>query len=716
MSTKQKITQILMSLVLVASLLAPAALSFQPLVAGRVQPALAQAVAGAPDETVRVIVQAAGDRGPAEQMVEALGGRYLKELSFINGFAAEVPARAVTVLGRSSAVQWVSLDAPVISTGKPGPSTATYTLRDNFTTVAFNNNDGVASFTTDWIEEDQGGEGPAAGNVKVKTDTYTKCDETGCYTGFGEGELRLRGDGPSQISVAREMDLSDGVESATLSYTFEIGNHVNANRDSVALEVSTDGGATYTVLNTLAFNSGTTGSAFRDVTDYASSQTRFRFRIVSGYDEEDSSYFAFDNFQIQYEGNALPNNKFLDTLGVREVWDMGYTGSGIGIAIIDSGISGDRDLNVVNRESFNPDSATPNDVFGHGTHVAGIIGMNGTDSGGQYLGIAPDADLISLKISDENGLAYESDTVDALQWVFDNKDQYNIRVVNLSIQSTVEQSYHDSALSVASELLWFNGVVVVAATGNWYGGTVYPLNAGPGNDPFIITVGAADEKGTTRINDDRTTTFSAWGTTQDGFNKPEIFAPGVDIISVLSKNSTWEIEHPERSIFGDQYFRISGTSMATPMVTGAVALLLQAEPNLTPDQVKYRVMHAHNWAGSAPYLSVEKMLTTSTTESANQGIIPTHGAGQDGDDRLLVQRERRRKHRLGESLPSIGTRSIGTPSTGTPSIGTPSTGTPSTGTPSTGTPSTGMPSTGTPSTGTRSTGTPSTGTRSIGMR
>jgi serine protease AprX len=238
------------------------------------------------------------------------------------------------------------------------------------------------------------------------------------------------------------------------------------------------------------------------------------------------------------------------------------------------------------------------------------------------MGIAPGVDLISLKISDETGMAYESDTVEAMQWVFDHKEQYNIRVVNLSIQSTVEQSYHESALNAAAEILWFNGVVVTAATGNWDLGSVYPLNAAPANDPFVITVGAVDEQGTTKIKDDRPATFSVWGYTQDGFNKPEIYAPGVDIISVLSKNSDWDVEHPERVVFSGQYFRISGTSMATPMVSGAVALLLQAEPNLTPDQVKYRVMKAIDWAGSSPYLNVYKMLTTPTSERANRGIIP----------------------------------------------------------------------------------------------
>jgi serine protease AprX len=301
---------------------------------------------------------------------------------------------------------------------------------------------------------------------------------------------------------------------------------------------------------------------------------------------------------------------------------MGYTGAGIGVAVIDSGISQDLDFTSVQKMSFNPNSVNVNDVYGHGTHVAGIIAGNGSDSGGHYKGIAPGVNLFGLKISDDAGMAYESDTVEAMQWVFDNRARYNIRVVNLSIQSTVEQSYHDSALDAAAEILWFNGVVVVAAAGNWPEGDFNPIYAAPSNDPFIITVGATTEKGTARVKDDVIASFSAQDETQDFFLKPEIYAPGTDIISVLSKDCNWDVEYPDRVVANEQYFRISGTSMAAPMVAGAAALLLQAEPNLTPDQVKYRLINAAGEVSKRPYLNVYEALTTPTSESANQGIIP----------------------------------------------------------------------------------------------
>jgi serine protease AprX len=328
--------------------------------------------------------------------------------------------------------------------------------------------------------------------------------------------------------------------------------------------------------------------------------------------------------------SELPENVYLDTMNVRSVWEMGYLGEGVGVAVIDSGISTDRDFSteigtpfsrIVKQVSFNSESFQTADATGHGTHVAGIIGGNGTAADGFYSGVAPKVDLINLKISDENGMAYESDAVAAMQWVYDNKEQYNIRVVNLSIQSASEMSYHQSPMDAAAEILWFNGVVVVAASGNWDPQGVYnPILAAPANDPFIITVGASNEKGSARIQDDAWANFSAWGMTQDGFYKPDIMAPGKDIISVLSMSSDWDEVYPEKVVLTNEYIRLSGSSMSAPMVSGAVALLLQAEPDLTPDQVKYRLTHASASLQGISYLDVYEAITTPTTESANTGL------------------------------------------------------------------------------------------------
>jgi serine protease AprX len=327
--------------------------------------------------------------------------------------------------------------------------------------------------------------------------------------------------------------------------------------------------------------------------------------------------------------DEFPPNTYLDTLGVPQVWQMGYDGTGIGVAVIDSGISRDDDFsNLWSRKSFNPSSHTVNDVYGHGTHVAGIVVGNGEDADGFYQGVAPGARILGLKISDENGMAYESDVVDAMQWVLNNREFANIRVVNLSVNASTETSYHQSPMNAAAEILWFNGIVVVASAGNRVEGSTYDtINTAPANDPFIITVGASHEQGTAERLDDIMATFSANDITWDGFKKPDVVAPGKDIYSVLSRNSSWDDDYPERTVGDGEYFRLSGTSMAAPMVSGAVVLLLQAEPNLTPDQVKYRLMHTGdtlygNFAASGnefAYLNVYELLTTPTSESANTG-------------------------------------------------------------------------------------------------
>jgi serine protease AprX len=341
-------------------------------------------------------------------------------------------------------------------------------------------------------------------------------------------------------------------------------------------------------------------------------------------------------------------NTYPDTLGVQDVWRMGFDGNGITVAIIDSGIASGRDFNGTGGPPAGDDTSQGNrilkriamdgtmdvtDSSGHGTHVAGIVGGNGEHSDGAYAGVAPGVNFVSLNISNSDGMAYESDVVAAMQWVLENKDTYNIRVVNLSINSTAEMSYHESPLDAAAEILWFNGIVVVVSAGNrTAGGSYNTVRAAPANDPFLITVGASNEAGTADVGDDTIAPFSAFGTTLDGVAKPDLIAPGTDIFSVLAPYSDWVQLHPERVDGSGKYFRASGTSMAAPMVTGAVALLLQSEPGLTPDQVKYRLLHTGNTIQGEgfdpdgmpigytyPYLSVRQAVAGTTSEPANTG-------------------------------------------------------------------------------------------------
>ena len=330
-------------------------------------------------------------------------------------------------------------------------------------------------------------------------------------------------------------------------------------------------------------------------------------------------------------------NTYIRAINADKMWNRApYTqGQGVGVAIIDSGINPSGDFYTVmgvNRQvanvRFNSDyNQNTSDGYGHGTHVASIAGGDGSDSNGLYIGVAPMANIINVKVSNDDGSAMMVNVIQGLQWVLENKDQYNIRVVNLSLNSTIAESYHSSPLDAAVEILWFNQIVVVASAGNNGYGAIYP----PANDPFIITVGATDDKGTDTLSDDSVAKFSAYGTTIDGIVKPELVAPGKNIIArLVNTNMGMAGEHPE-NLVGSQYFRMSGTSAAAPMVSGAVAILLQDEPNLTPDQVKYRLMETANsiWPGynettaGAGYLDIQAALQSNTTESANTGIMPS---------------------------------------------------------------------------------------------
>ena len=330
-------------------------------------------------------------------------------------------------------------------------------------------------------------------------------------------------------------------------------------------------------------------------------------------------------------------NAYIGAIRADKVWNVSpyIQGQGIGVAVIDSGVNPNGDLYTnmgVNRQvanvRFNSDyNQSYFDGYGHGTHVASIIGGDGSESFGKYIGVAPMVNIVNVKVSNDNGSAKMANIVQGLQWVLENKATYNIRVVNISINSVVTESYSTSPLDAAVEILWFNGVVVVVSAGNKGSGAIYP----PANDPFVITVGAVDDRGTAAITDDKLASFSAYGNSENGAVKPDLVAPGTNIIArMVNLNMGLAGAHPA-NIVGSQYFRMSGTSIAAPMVSGAVALLLKDEPGLTPDQVKYRLMATANksWSGysaskaGAGYLDIFAAVNGTSSNSANTGYLPS---------------------------------------------------------------------------------------------
>ncbi len=322
-------------------------------------------------------------------------------------------------------------------------------------------------------------------------------------------------------------------------------------------------------------------------------------------------------------------NVYNQVIGADRLWnqDSKLNGKGVAVAVVDSGVykTGDLPGSQLVEVDSNRGYHDSKDRYGHGTFVAGVIAGNGNKSHGLHIGVAPKARIISVKVSDDIGSATASSVVAGLQWVYENVDKYNIRVVNLSLNSSVAAPYETDPLCAAVEMLWLRGIVVVVSAGNSGTAPLYP----PANDPFVITVGATDDAGTPELDDDTVASFSAYGTTELGFSKPDLVAPGKNIIAFMPGNKNLRIaEEHQLNRVTDHYFRMSGTSVSAPMVSGAVALLLQDEPNLTPDQVKHRLMVTANndWPGydssraGAGYLDIYAAVYGSSTESANLGV------------------------------------------------------------------------------------------------
>jgi serine protease AprX len=333
----------------------------------------------------------------------------------------------------------------------------------------------------------------------------------------------------------------------------------------------------------------------------------------------------------QCVNTANLTNAYNAAIGVNQLWNVGpkyLQGQGIGVAVVDSGMNPIDDFynggtaRIVASAYFNNGyNQHIFDKYGHGQHVGGIIGGNGNMSNGQYIGVAPKVNLINVKVSDDYGASNASNVVAGLQWIYNNRTQYNIRVVNISLNNSVNESYHTNPIDAAVEVLWFNQVVVVVAAGNNGKNALYP----PANDPFVITVGATDDRGTLSTSDDVLASFSGYGQTIDGFSKPDLVAPGRNIVSLLAPTTPVLVQQHPGNVVNSNYFRMSGTSMSAPMVTGAVALLLQDEPTLTPDQVKYRLKATARpfdtaTRAGAGHLDAYAAVYGTTTQSANTGV------------------------------------------------------------------------------------------------
>ena len=335
--------------------------------------------------------------------------------------------------------------------------------------------------------------------------------------------------------------------------------------------------------------------------------------------------------------------------GAGAFWNAGITGRGVDVALIDSGVAPVNGLRTVGKVLNGPDFSFESqkaslrylDTFGHGTHLAGIIAGRDDSTpatvrqGEQtFVGMAPGARIVSLKVADQTGATDASQVLAAIDWVVQhrNTDGLNIRVLNLSYGTDSTQDYRLDPLTYAVEQAWKKGIVVVVAAGNGgYGSS--KLND-PAYDPYVLAVGAADGMGTYDWHDDVVPTWSSWG---DGSRNPDVVAPGKSVVSLRAPGSYIDQRYPGARVGASpRFFRGSGSSQAAAMVSGAAALIVQQRPGITPDQVKYLLRGTANKLWKADLrgqgagmidLGVLRDKTTPSLSTATQMFTPSSGTG-----------------------------------------------------------------------------------------
>jgi serine protease AprX len=339
---------------------------------------------------------------------------------------------------------------------------------------------------------------------------------------------------------------------------------------------------------------------------------------------------------------------FRETVHADSAISSGWDGTGIGVAIIDSGITVNEDFRkpLAFSQSFVPGDSSTADKYGHGTHVAGIIAGSGANSSSyskyQFGGAAPSVSLINLRVLDANGNGTDSAVINAIERAITLKNVYNIRVINLSLGRPIYSSYNSDPLCEAVEDAWSAGITVVVAAGNEgrnnsAGNKGYATILAPANDPYVITVGAMKSMQTTSRNDDLIASYSSKGPTLiDHIAKPDLVAPGNLVISIEAQGSTLATQYAGNvvptSVYSysasankpNRYFTLSGTSMSAPVVSAAVASLLEKNPSLTPDQLKARLMKTAS--KSFPTSSVATDPATGASYTSYYDIF-TVGAG-----------------------------------------------------------------------------------------
>jgi serine protease AprX len=341
-------------------------------------------------------------------------------------------------------------------------------------------------------------------------------------------------------------------------------------------------------------------------------------------------------------GVNTPLDKFATNypllVGAIFLQQQGITGKGITIAVLDTGLWTDGPDNFKSRVLASIDlvdtgsKPVTGDAYGHGTHVTSIAASGARTLKGTSFGIAPAANLVIVRAFDGEGVGSYTNVIAGINWILTNRQKYKIRVLNLSFGAPPESNYWDDPLNQAVMAAWKAGIVVVVSAGNE---GPNPMTIGvPGNVPYVITTGALTDNHTPYDpTDDRLASFSSTGPTYEGFVKPEVVAPGGHMVGSMSYQSYLANIDPGSMSKNETLFTMSGTSQAAAVTSGVVALMLQANPTLTPDTVKCRLLSSASPAvtstGALAYsifqqgaglINAVNAVSTSTIGCANQGL------------------------------------------------------------------------------------------------
>jgi serine protease AprX len=316
-------------------------------------------------------------------------------------------------------------------------------------------------------------------------------------------------------------------------------------------------------------------------------------------------------------------------------WSAGITGAGVTVALVDTGVAEVPDLagrivpvhdDLTGRTTGCYDLSGEGhcqDSYGHGTFMAGLVAGNGASGGGVATGAAPGARVLSVKVAGADGAADVSTVLAAIQWVVSFRERYDVRVLNLSLGTDSTQPWQDDPLNYAVERAWDAGILVVVAAANT--GPAPGTIAKPADDPWVLTVGAVDDRGTPGLGDDHSPDFSARGPTAQGVAKPDVVAPGAHVRSLRAPGSTLEREVPPADPTSP-YRSGSGTSMAAALVSGAAALALQAHPGTVPDQLKHALR-----ASSRPVASRDpSTVGAGMIDAYDAALLPQPGTANAG--------------------------------------------------------------------------------------